>query len=151
MRFASIAIIILVLMTGCGKPPPPKVPQTLSQANQTFLKLCKEESKLEPLITPLENTLYIYLPVEHSILDLKANADGPETSDTPKEKPIINFFDGYFDGNNFTFNYDIGPIPVRPRMSTSRIDSSSSAARVLPDFSLKVVGKETVKVVPFPF
>lgn len=110
MRSLKTIIILVVMLScpalsGCFK----VVPSVTSrkEANEKFLKISKEEYKLNVLTNALEHTLWIYLPTKENIIDYKATPDGPKHSNKSTEKWAINYLDSYFQTQVFYFEYDI--------------------------------------------
>ena len=100
-----IFFFLFLAGAGCSKPPAPPVQLTDNQ--QKFLKICREEYGLSIIIHPLENTFWIYLPKEESFLDIKASPEGPRNSKEAQEVPTIKFLDGHFEQGSFHIEYDI--------------------------------------------
>jgi len=103
---AFFLFFLPLFFLGCSQPKPVKtIP--LTEAHQKFLQLCKDEYHLDLKLIPFENTVWIYLPLDKTFMELKANPDGPKTSDVPKETRQINFLDGKFEDQTFKITYDI--------------------------------------------
>ena len=92
-------------LSGCFKVVPPATSR--KEANEKFIKICKEEYKLNVLTNSLKHTLWIYLPMKENIIDYKASPEGPKRSNKPAEKWAINYLDGYFQTQIFYFEYAI--------------------------------------------
>lgn len=99
---------MISLFSGCMKLSPSQV--TLSQAQEKFIKICKEEYNLEVVLKPLQNTLWIYLPLKERILDFKASEEGAKDPNESSEKVSIRFVDGSVKGNQLAIQYDIAPV-----------------------------------------
>ncbi len=108
MRFGYLSFIGVLVLTlgGCFSPPPIK---TRSQADKEFLKICKEEYKLDVVIKPLQNTVWIYLPLRENFFDYKANQEKTKPEPKPKDIRVINFLDVDFKDRAFIVKYDISP------------------------------------------
>lgn len=102
-----IGFVFLILVLGCAKKEPPDI-ATLPQASQKFIELAKSEYNLEVVLYPVQNTLWVYLPLEEHFLDLKASAEGPQSSAGASESAVINFLDGRFEKDAIVLRYDIG-------------------------------------------
>ncbi len=96
----------LILLWGCYKLPAEKT-LPLNEAHQKLIKLCREEYKTGIIVKPFPNTVWIYLPVAEGFMQLKANDDGPKTSNEAKETRTINFLDGKFENGVFKIQHDI--------------------------------------------
>jgi len=82
-------------------------PLPLSDPLNKLIQICNEENNLDVVVTPFENTVWIYLPLEENFLEMKATPKGPMISDQPKTSPSIKFIDGWFANGQFTLKYDI--------------------------------------------
>ena len=99
-------LLIIISIIGCIKLPDNRA-LTLDKAHKKFIRICEEDFNLKPIVTPIGNTLWIYLPMDGRILDLKASKKIP--IDNPKEavsKPAIKFLDSTFDPESKAFNID---------------------------------------------
>ena len=101
------SILFLFIVVGCSKAPIEPKTISLTEAQEKFIAILEEESKLEVEVFALPNTIWIYLPVEYDILDFKAKADGPIASSERTEKYAINFLDGEYDNGTYHLSYDI--------------------------------------------
>lgn len=104
---ACLCLGVLMSLVSCSKPEP-KPSLTLSEANQKFLKLCREDYNLDPKVKFLGNTVHIYLPLEHDIISLKANGF-PRISQNGEKKRNILFLNAIFQDNSFIISYHIQP------------------------------------------
>lgn len=95
------------LLIGCGSSVPSAQIKTLSQAQQKFLDVCKGEHKLTVHTKLFPHTFWIYVPVEHRLIDYKSTKDGPQKSNERSEKFALNYLDGNFKDGAFEFEYDI--------------------------------------------
>jgi len=113
MRIPRIIIsisfcLLLPVCVSCSKiESPPSSAQTLSEADQRFLKICQEETELNPITKSYPHTLWIYLPTDKRLIDYKSTKDGPTKSKNFSEKLTINYLDAYFSENTFFIEYDI--------------------------------------------
>ncbi|MCA9409130.1 MAG: hypothetical protein KC733_10605 [Candidatus Omnitrophica bacterium] len=103
---------LIFLIISCSPTPTIK---NLSEAHQEFLKLCQEEYKLNITLTPLENTLWIYLPITDGIIDIKATGYGIKTSDEGAPGFNLNYIDGEFKNEEFQITYDISDAMKYPK------------------------------------
>ena len=124
--------ISALILTGCGKPVKPVT--TLSEAEKKFLQLCRDDYQLTPLVRTAGKTLWIYLPSEDPIIDLKASKKKRKTVvvDEVKETYRIQFLDGQFKDGVFHIQYDIALAKNYAKdygYSTSFSDTYQSAQR----------------------
>jgi len=106
--FFILFCLLLPICLSCSKTESPFPPvQTLSEANQKFIKICQEEAKLNPITKSYPHTLWIYLPTDKRLIDYKSTKDGPTKSKNSSEKLTINYLDAYFSGDTFFIEYDI--------------------------------------------
>ncbi len=107
MRLFKFIIIcfLLTAFIGCFKVVPPATSR--KEANEKFLKICKEEYKLNVLTNSLKHTLWIYVPIEDPIIDYKGTKEGPKKSNQGSEKNSLQYLDGHFDNGTFYFEYAV--------------------------------------------
>ncbi len=98
---------ILPAMGGCSKPPTP--PVTLTQAHEKFLKLLDEEYELDVVTRALNNTMWIYLPMEEDLFNFKASQEGAKYATEATKTHAVNFVDGQFEDHVFKIQFDITP------------------------------------------
>ena len=90
----AYSLAFVILCSSCFKVVPPATSR--KEANEKFLKICREEYNLHLVTNAFKNTLWIYLPFKESIVDYKSTAEGPKHSDQPTKKWTINYLDGHF-------------------------------------------------------
>ncbi len=106
-------LFILVFLTfplSCSKAPSPPPLKTLTEAQQYLLKISKEEDNLDVKLFPLDNTVWIYIPFEKPLFDIKVSPDGPKTSRQSTTTLNINFLDAQFKDKTFYVQYDISKL-----------------------------------------
>ncbi len=103
-----VCLVFLGLAAGCSKATIPK-PVPLTEAHQKFLKICREEQKLNIFLHPLQQTLWIYLPQRENLVGLVATSEGPQKSETFKEQPVVKYLDSAYANRRFLITYDIRP------------------------------------------
>ena len=81
----------------------------LSEAHKKLIRVCKEDFGYDVKVFPLENTVWVYLPLSKSFFDIKATDEGPKSSNTHHDSFTINFLDGVYSTGTFSFEYDIEP------------------------------------------
>ena len=108
LKLLKIILCLCVLSTlgGCASPPQPL--RKLSEAEKKLIEICQNEYKLEIVLKPLNNTLWIYVPQREAFLDFKANDQGAQNSPEAKESLSIKFLEGKFIDGTFKLTYDIG-------------------------------------------
>ena len=110
----DILLAAPLLLTACyNKIVPPVV--TLEEAHQKFLKVCKEEYGLDVRLFPLKDTLWIYLPLEKPLFEVKAGEEGAGQAAQAVEGPAILFLDGKFEDKRFVLDYDIARSKSYPK------------------------------------
>jgi hypothetical protein len=89
----------------------PKPARTLapSEAEKKLINLCQSERGLGITTMAFARTLWVYLPLEHSYLDITSSKEGPVKSAAPQAKMEIKYLDGAFAGGVFDIRYDIRP------------------------------------------
>lgn len=102
--FLLLTIILLSASWGCGEK---KITQrtTQSDAEKKFLKICREENKLPVQLFNVENTVWIYLPMDEDLIDYH----GTRKSDELKSKKQFNIstFEGDYKEKQYRFLLDI--------------------------------------------
>ncbi len=117
MNFRTSALTLLslsIFIAGCGPSPLPEKKIASSEAYTKFLKLAKEDYSLEPVTHWVENTLWIYLPTEESLFDLKAKDPAPP-GDQPVDKETLQFIDGKYEAGQFMITYDVAKVRSYPK------------------------------------
>ncbi|MBP9854599.1 MAG: hypothetical protein KBD53_07020 [Candidatus Omnitrophica bacterium] len=110
-KYPLLKICLVILLTlginqGCDKVTPP-VGVTRDAAQQNFINMVAEKYQYPMVVRQVENTLWIYLPIKTSLIEIKASKDGPSKSNQPSEKSSLKFMDTKYDGKNFSIEYDI--------------------------------------------
>jgi len=120
--------LLLLFLNSCAPKPPQEL--TPTEAHKKFVDLCKNEYNLNVTTKAFENTLWIYLPMDHSYLSLTTSKKGPKKSSEPDEKQKINFLDGQFSDGTFQLRYDIG-------LSETYTDDRGISTKVSEEYSAK--------------
>ncbi len=102
-----LAVLVLGNFGGCAfkKEPPPF---TVTEAQKKFEDKCLKDFNLHVRTRQVGRTFWIYLPIKTPIFDyeVQKNQSPPQgTSNTPKF--LVNFADGKYMNNIFSFEYDI--------------------------------------------
>ena len=90
----------ITLISGC-KPVQEEPLYTKSEAERKLIQICKDEYNWNVTTKYVGNSLWIYLPYEHDILQFKVN----KFPQTPKFS--VDFAEGKFDKETFQFQYQI--------------------------------------------
>ncbi|MCK4882588.1 MAG: hypothetical protein KAS92_06160 [Candidatus Omnitrophica bacterium] len=99
---------LFMSLSGCEVPAPKAL--TPSEAHHKLVSILKEENGINVVTKEFKNALWIYLPLEESFLQLKANTKpAAAPSSTPESKTTVHFLDVEFNGQDFVIRYDIGP------------------------------------------
>lgn len=114
--FYLLCLLISILPAGCSDTKP--VPQTpLSDVHQKFLQLCREEYKLNVILKPLTRTVWVYAPLQESLMEIAASPKPALKSNEPALKPAVKFIDASFKDGNFLVKYDIAQQKIYPNPS----------------------------------
>ncbi len=104
----SIAILVLCSLGGCFRKAPPPIIE-LSKAHEKFIEITQEDIGITPQLTEAANTLWIYVPVTHSIIDIKSSGQKSSMSNKATERLSLKYADAYFEDDHFYIEYDIAP------------------------------------------
>ena len=97
---------VLLILAGCqGRHPTPSI--TLDEANERFIKTFEEEYELTPVIRPVADTLWIYVPTDGPMIDIVSSQSGPSQSNQPSKKMTISYLDVSFEDQTIFIEYDI--------------------------------------------
>ncbi len=105
MKKIYTLIATVCLLCGCKMAAPPIT--KLSDANKKFIAITKEDTGITPLLKEVNNTLWIYLPTEKSIINVKASGQKVSSSNKSTESITVKYIDAYFKGDAFHIEYDI--------------------------------------------
>ena len=100
--------LFILTAAGCFKMPHEKL-LDLSEADQKFLQICREEYKINVVTKSFAQTLWVYAPFPHEIISLKASENEEAAPNEPKlvEKYLINYINGEFKDKTLSLDYDI--------------------------------------------
>lgn len=109
LHLLSVSLIFLSL--SCEKLSVPPLVTTRPEAVSKFQKIIKEEYQIPAVVRDLDNTVWIYVPMEEHILELKAKPQGAQDSPPPAapKKMALFFLDVIYENEGFTIAYDIAP------------------------------------------
>ncbi|MCB9772269.1 MAG: hypothetical protein H6754_06930 [Candidatus Omnitrophica bacterium] len=100
-------LLTAAVLTGCGKPATFARPLTLTQAQEQFLKICREELKYDVKVIPVGKTMWVYVPLTDGIFEFRA-ASKDQSPPAPTNKSwSITFLESTFSDKTFTVRYDI--------------------------------------------
>lgn len=100
--------LLLISILGCSQKPVNE-PLTLSDPHNKLVTMCKDEHDIDIVVTPFDNTVWIYLPLEKDLFSMKADPKGPSNSGESAVKPTVKFLDGQYRNGDFHLTYDIAP------------------------------------------
>ncbi len=103
-RFA--VIVYILVFSGCFKAPP-LASTSLSAAHQEFLKICQDELKYPIQVFPVGKTVWVYVPSEDSIFDIRATPGKRPPPALPKESWSIQYLESVYDMKDLVTKYDI--------------------------------------------
>ena len=107
MRYL-LSIFLLIGLFGCSPHPKPE-PVPVSEAHQNLITKIQENLHATAVIQQVDTTLWIYIPLEESLIALKGTKDGPMMVKEVSEKDAVRFIDcNYIDGS-FVIDYEVGP------------------------------------------
>ena len=117
-RYLLPFFLIILLFPGCYKVTP--AVKTLPEAYNKFIATCKEDYSLDVQIKPAGKTVFIYLPIDHSILEFKAKTvtDMLEHPQDPQEKDTLNFISSKYENQNLSVDYSVTPQKMYPKEET---------------------------------
>jgi hypothetical protein len=107
-KFLLAFIGAALLLTGCtGQIEKPPV-LTVTAAQKKFEEKCLKDFNLHVRSRQVGQTFWVYLPIKDPIFDYEVQKEKPpaEAKETPN-KFVVNFADGKFQNNVFSFEYDI--------------------------------------------
>jgi hypothetical protein len=110
---ASLCLYAFLSFIGCYKPPAPIT--NLQDAQLKLEQLLIDDFSIHPVITPITNTLVIYIPVDFDLLKTQAARTQKETISGSSQKRQINFLDAAFNELRITINYDIAVVNSYPK------------------------------------
>lgn len=124
-------LFFLLSLTSCSKTSLTSPPiTTLSQAQEYFLKICREELQYDVFIIPNGKTLWIYVPLAEGINTLQAAQKNQAPPSETKESWSINYLKSTFENETFIIRYDMTPTRIYDQGLTYKNQYS-------PDFSKK--------------
>ena len=88
---------------------------TLSDAHKKFIEICKDEYNLDVLLTPLKNTVWIYIPMDHSLFEYKASKQPTAQTTKVNDHFALNKLETEFINNQFIITYDINREKFYPK------------------------------------
>lgn len=127
--FHLSCLLILIFLSACSntKSDPET---TLPEAHQKFLRLCREEYKLDVVIKPLAHTVWIYVPLKENLMVISAAKTPPLKSNQPATKPAVRFIDASFKDGTFLVEYDIAAQKAYPNTPGYKFEYTQSYQKV---------------------
>lgn len=125
--------IVSILIVGCSKSPPP--PSTFHEANQEFLTEVNATLKYPAQLQTMNETIWIYIPIEETLLSAKATKKFAifsfgqterESSVAQSSKDSIYYLDSKFKKGEFQIAYDISPLKSYPPPTVPGYETSVS-------------------------
>jgi len=108
MRLRCLTFLLCIFIVGCSQPE--SIPtRPLTDPLKELIRICDEEHNFNITVTPFDRTVWIYLPLEESFLQIKADAQGSSNSRKSSVSTTIKFLDGEYRDNDFYLTYDIAP------------------------------------------
>lgn len=105
---------LIFILGGCGGPAKPAL-VPLTEAHKKFVEICKKDYQLNVKLFPLKNTVWIYLPIDHPIVDYKATEKKAEDTKAGSERFNVNFLETAFKDGVFTVEHDISMVKSYPK------------------------------------
>ncbi len=99
-------LLLACITCGCFKTPVLET-TSLSSAHQKFLKICSDEYKYTVKVIPVGETVWIYVPSEDSIFDIKATPKKHLPPAAPKESWSIQFLESAYKDKTLSVHYDM--------------------------------------------
>jgi len=87
-------------------------PQT--PAHTKLIKILEKDYNIKAVTTALQNTLWIYIPLEKTFFEVSASDKGPQKSSKSTKEISLLYLDGQFDGSYFNVEYDVGEVKNYP-------------------------------------
>ena len=100
--------LLFISILGCTQKPVDD-PLELSDPLRNLITMCKDEYNIDLIVTPFDNTVWVYLPLEENLFQMKADPKGSQNSRESSVKPTVKFLDGQYTESNFELTYDIAP------------------------------------------
>lgn len=108
-RFLIVLSFLCIVFVGCSKKDTATYKEnTITSAQNKLIEIARDEYETNIVTKSIGSTMWIYIPLEESIIDIKATGSGvtkKEDSELPLE---IRFLDGKYKDNTFDIAYDIG-------------------------------------------
>ncbi|MCX5681599.1 MAG: hypothetical protein NT079_04910 [Candidatus Omnitrophica bacterium] len=102
IRFLLMIFCVAFFAHGCA---PTVKPFSKTEADTSFLKIIKEEFGYQARLFRVQDTLWIYFPVQDR--DFYKIVSAPASSTSPKKKFTLEYIKGTFQDKTFNFEYDI--------------------------------------------
>jgi hypothetical protein len=106
LLFPLFLLTVMIMTQGCGSLKDKAY--TPTEAEKKLVEFCLKEGNLNVTVKRLGTTLWIYVPVEEPIFDVKASPDQGETKRTIQPFALLSL-EADFHEKYFRFNYDVVP------------------------------------------
>ncbi len=127
--FHLSCFLILIFLSACSNTKSGQE-TTLPDAHQKFLRLCREEYKLDVTIKALSHTVWIYVPLKENLMGISAAKTPPLKSNQPVTKPAVRFIDASFKDGSFLVEYDIAAQKAYPNAPGYKFEYTQSYQKV---------------------
>jgi hypothetical protein len=110
-RFLPLLLLTAVFMAGCGAFK--EKAYTPTEAEKKLISFCKTEGNLNVTVKRLGLTLWVYVPVEEPIFEVKASPDADKAERKIQPLSLLSL-EADFSEKYFKFNYDVVPDVLAP-------------------------------------
>lgn len=124
-RFTCCLILCLGLF-GCQPTPVPFVKPT--EAVKDLQQLLADDYNLTATVKQIGTTVWVYMPIEGGIYNLKADPTKP-TKPKLSEAEEIKLLEGEFENRNFNIRYDVAPTRKYLKSQTYKYEPSEKFAK----------------------
>jgi len=108
IKIHYIIPFLLIVFLGCAQTAPEE-PLVLTDPAKEIIRICQEEHNFTVTIMPFNQTMWVYLPLEEGLLNMKADGKGYSNSAVSAVKPAIKFLDGKYQDGSFHLTHDVAP------------------------------------------
>lgn len=125
----GLCAAISLFLSACSRATPPET-APLSEMHQKFLTICREEHKLNVVLKPLRDTLWIYVPLNDDLMKVSSTPEGTRKSDTAQGRQAVKYLDSIYSDRRFEITYDIHPDKNYPQSPGYGLGYSSAYQKV---------------------
>jgi hypothetical protein len=105
-KVCAIFVMAAFVLSSCGHVEP-KPKYTITEAQKKFEDKCLKDFNLHVRTHQVGHTLWIYLPTKDPIFDYEVQKDKHAPDNKDALKFVVNFSDGKYQNELFSFEYDI--------------------------------------------